>query len=89
MARLQHKRGRPSNYVRQLRTDYWREVCRIVRTRDGHRCQRCGKNYTLEVHHKTYYVGGKTIVGHEREHLDCLVTLCAACHQREHKRMNN
>lgn len=86
MSRLQHKRGRKSNYVRQLQTPYWQEVCRIVRLRDGHRCQRCGKDYTLEVHHKTYYVDGHSIVGNERQHLDCLVTLCADCHSKVHGR---
>lgn len=86
MARLQHKRGRKSSYVRKLQTDEWREVCRLVRIRDGHRCRRCGKNYTLEVHHLRYYVCGRSIVGNERQHLDCLVTLCAACHQAAHGR---
>lgn len=86
MSRLQHKKGRPSNYVKTLRTPYWQEVCRLVRLRDGHRCQRCGKRTCLEVHHTTYYVNGRSIVGHEKEHLDKLITLCAECHQREHRR---
>ena len=55
MSRLQHRPGRRSNYVRGLQSPQWREVCRRVRLRDGHRCQLCGKTYTLEVHHLTYY----------------------------------
>lgn len=84
MPRLQHKRGRKSKYRRVLDSDYWREVCRLVRIRDGHCCQRCGKTYGLEIHHKTYYKNGQSIVGKELEHLECLTTLCEDCHQHEH-----
>lgn len=41
--------------------------------------------YPLEVHHMRYKVNGMSIVGHELEHLDCLVTLCASCHEKVHK----
>ncbi|WP_317319367.1 HNH endonuclease [Alistipes communis] len=44
----------------------------------------CGRSYSLEIHHKTYYVDGQSIVGREKEHLDCLITLCAECHQKQH-----
>lgn len=84
MSRLQHRRGRRSSYVRQLQSDYWQEVCRIVRLRDGHRCQLCGRGYSLEIHHKTYYVDGQSIVGREKEHQQCPVTHCAECHQKQH-----
>ncbi|MCU6777335.1 HNH endonuclease [Phocaeicola fibrisolvens] len=45
----------------------------------------CGARYPLEVHHKTYKINGVSIVGKELEHLDCLVTLCASCHEKVHK----
>ncbi|WP_196018106.1 HNH endonuclease [Alistipes senegalensis] len=87
MSRLQHRLGRRSNYVRGLQSPEWREVCRRVRLRDGHRCQLCGKTYTLEVHHLTYYDDcGHSIVGHESEHLDKLITLCGDCHQKQHRK---
>lgn len=86
MSRLQHKRGRKSNYVKKLQTKEWQEVCRLVRIRDGHQCQMCGKNYGLEVHHKTYYINNISIVGREREYLDCLITLCQDCHAKIHNR---
>lgn len=87
MSRLQHRPGRRSNYVRGLQSPEWREVCRRVRLRDGHRCQLCGKTYTLEVHHLTYYdENGRSIVGREVDHLDKLITLCGECHQRMHNR---
>lgn len=63
----------------------WEEAKRKVRIRDGHKCQMCGKDFNLEIHHKTYRVNGKSIVGHELEHLDCLVTLCGDCHSKVHK----
>lgn len=87
MSRLQHRPGRRSNYVRGLQSPLWREVCRRVRLRDGHRCQLCGKTYTLEVHHLTYYdEEGQSIVGREAEHLDKLITLCGECHQKQHRK---
>ncbi|MBX9187409.1 MULTISPECIES: HNH endonuclease [Bacteroides] len=87
MGRLQHKRGRPSNYRKLLsHNPYWEEVKREVRIRDGHCCQQCGKTYCLEIHHKTYRVNGVSIVGRELDFLDCLVTLCEDCHARVHGR---
>jgi len=56
----------------------------MVRIRDGHQCRKCGKTCDLEVHHKFYSVNGISIVGREKEHLDCLVLLCADCHEKEH-----
>ena len=90
MARLQHRPGRRSNYLRQLQSAEWQQVCRRVRLRDGHRCRLCGKSYTLEVHHLTYRdEQGRSIVGREQEHLDKLVTLCAECHRKEHRKWQN
>lgn len=85
MSRLQHKRGRPTKYRKILKNNsYWEEVKRKVRIRDGHRCQMCGKDYNLEIHHEKYYVNGVSIVGNELEYLDCLITLCEDCHQKKH-----
>lgn len=85
MGRLQHKRGRPSNYRLQLKGEYWEEVKRKVRIRDGHRCVCCGKQTGFEVHHITYYVNGKTIVGNELEHLEWLALTCEDCHDEIHQ----
>lgn len=54
--------------------------------RDGHRCRLCGSTVNLEVHHLTYYVNGRSIVGHEAEHMDKLITLCGECHAAQHNR---
>lgn len=86
MSRLQHKMGRKSNYAHSLsRNPYWEKVAREVRIRDEHKCRVCGALYPLEVHHLHYKVNGRSIVGHELEHLDCLITLCSVCHEKVHK----
>ena len=86
MSRLQHKKGRKSNYAKLLlKNPDWEEAKRKVRIRDRHTCQVCGTDFNLEIHHNVYKVNGQSIVGHELEHLDCLVTLCGDCHDRVHK----
>ncbi|WP_110311827.1 HNH endonuclease [Dysgonomonas alginatilytica] len=45
----------------------------------------CGKDFNLEIHHKTYRLNGISIIGKELDHLDCLILLCEDCHQKEHK----
>ncbi|WP_370453818.1 HNH endonuclease [Proteiniphilum sp. X52] len=67
-------------------SSYWNEVKRLVRLRDNFACTRCGQRHNLEVHHKTYYKNGKSIVGSEKEHLECLELLCEVCHQKEHQK---
>ena len=61
----------------------------IVRTRDNHSCQICGKVWVkgqrrLDVHHMDEHMDGKSripgILKYNRENLDKLVTLCHRCH---------
>jgi len=42
MARLNHKAGRKSNYLKSLNNDYHREVRRRAFFRDGFKCVDCG-----------------------------------------------
>ncbi len=86
MSRLKRKKGRKSNYLKSLNRTYWNEVKRMIRLRDNFACVRCGHRFNLEVHHKTYYKNGKSIVGSEKEHLECLELLCEVCHQKEHQK---
>jgi 5-methylcytosine-specific restriction endonuclease McrA len=84
MSRLQHKRGRKSNYAKSMSgNEYWKEVRQSIIARDRE-CFLCGSKLYLEVHHKKYSVNGISIVGKEKEHLNCLVLLCSKCHQLEH-----
>ncbi|MGV3695529.1 HNH endonuclease [Flavobacterium sp.] len=90
MGRLNHKKGRPTNYRKSLKSNpYWDEVKRRIRLRDNFKCIECGSIIRLETHHITYYVGGISIVGNELEHLNWLVTLCETCHQKVHNNPNH
>lgn len=84
MPRLTNHKGRKSSYLRKLCSPEWQSVARRVRMRDGHKCVMCGSNINLEVHHTTYYVNGRSIVGHEEKYLDKLITLCGKCHAVQH-----
>ena len=48
--------------------------------RDGWRCQSCGAMSNLEVHHREF----RSHSGTDSE--ENLITLCAACHSRLHRR---
>jgi len=48
--------------------------------RDGWRCQLCGAMSNLEVHHTEF----RSHSGRDAE--ENLITLCAACHARVHRR---
>lgn len=86
MGRLQHKRGRPSNYRKSLQKNpYWEKVKRKVRIRDNFKCIVCGAKIGLETHHIAYYFNGKSILGRELEHLEWLATLCEKHHTEAHK----
>lgn len=90
MSRLRHKKGRPTNYRKSLKSNpYWEQVKSVIRFRDNFKCQECSSIIRLETHHITYYVNGKSIVGFELEHLCWLVTLCEDCHEKVHKNVNH
>lgn len=85
MGRLNHKRGRPSNYRKFLKDNpYWKKVRRKVLIRDGFSCVICGAKTKLEVHHTSYKINGVTIVGNELQHLDWIVLLCEEHHNDQH-----
>ena len=50
-----------------------------VLKRDGWRCQNCGSSKDLHVHHLTK----RSRLGDDA--LDNLITLCAVCHQDQHR----
>jgi len=85
LSRLQHKKGRKSNYALSLKNQYWKEVRSMIIARDRD-CQKCHSKLYLEVHHKTYFQNGISILGKEKEYLYCLILLCSECHQLEHSK---
>ncbi len=68
------------NYHEHLKTEYWREVARRVKTAAGFKCQVCNSPRDLVAHHRTY-----AHVGDEMNHLGDLICLCAPCHERFHQ----
>lgn len=68
-----------SGYQAFLRSHYWWKVSNQVLQRDGHQCQVCSRNYSLQVHHLTY----KNHCN-EANHLEDLITLCGECHSAAH-----
>lgn len=63
-------------YVRFLRSPEWADIRAEVLERDGHRCQMCGSEQNLEVHHTSYDYLGRD----ENGGIGHLVTLCDKCH---------
>lgn len=86
MARLKHKRGRKSNYLKSLNNTYQRNARERCLIRDNFKCKICGAVAPLEWHHITYYVNGASILGKELENdnLKWTVMLCESCHQAVH-----
>lgn len=60
-----------------LKSDKWKQLCRLVKERDGYRCVISGSTTNLEVHHLNYYNLGN-------EQLSDLITLTRKCHQQQH-----
>lgn len=86
MGRLNHRRGRPSNYRKSLKDNpYWEKVKRKVKIRDKFQCIICAAKIRLEVHHILYKINGTKIFGKELEFLEWLCCLCETCHQHVHK----
>jgi len=52
----------------------WHDICAAVLARDGYRCQECGSQENLDVHHKQARKDGGS------EEFENLVTLCERCH---------
>jgi 5-methylcytosine-specific restriction endonuclease McrA len=64
------------------RLDYlsYESLRQQILRRDGWRCQSCGTMSNLEVHHREFLSHS----GADSE--ENLITLCAACHARVHRR---
>ena len=56
----------------------WKSVREWALQRAGYKCEECGCDFSLQVHHKTYSRLGK-------EHPDDLIVLCQVCHELEHE----
>jgi 5-methylcytosine-specific restriction endonuclease McrA len=74
MEKLRQKRPR----LALSRMEYDRLRVRVLE-RDRWKCQRCGSSVNLQVHHLRY----RGRLGSDA--LDNLISLCADCHEEEHR----
>lgn len=68
-------------YAKLLQDPRWKKLSAKIKKRDGYRCCKCGSKENLNVHHIGYR--GR-VVPWEYNELE-LVTLCKACHEKEHE----
>lgn len=68
-----------TDYSEYLASKQWKEVRELALKRARGKCQICGSNWDLDVHHNTY-----ENFSNEKEHLEDLVVLCAEHHQLYH-----
>jgi len=72
------------NYTEYLKSDHWKERRKAFRSKSCGRCFICEKKSSLmDVHHKTYYKNGESILFHETD--GDLALLCHTCHDKLHK----
>ena len=62
-----------TEYLLYLSSPAWMHFALTVKERAGWRCERCGDEGPLEVHHLTYARIG-------REHFSDVIALCEDCH---------
>jgi len=63
----------------RLDREEYEALRRRVLERDGWRCQSCGSQSDLQVHH----LKPRSQLGHDA--LENLITLCVGCHRRQHE----
>lgn len=66
-----------TSYKDYLSTDHWKIIKEKVRIKFNNKCNKCGSQYRLETHHKTYKNIGK-------EPMSDLILLCHNCHYKLH-----
>lgn len=65
------------SYKEYLKTEYWKDLRKLILKRDKWTCQKCKSVVCVQVHHKTYRGRGKELSTD-------LITLCKRCHEKEH-----
>jgi 5-methylcytosine-specific restriction endonuclease McrA len=66
------------DYQAYLRSANWKAIRERSLRRANHKCELCGSNASLQVHHKTYKRLG-------RERMKDLQVLCDGCHRNTHE----
>lgn len=73
-------------YMEQLLDPRWRALRQEIIERDAGRCRSCGREDSLQVHHRQYHVIGFSGVWKKPWEYEAslLVTLCQRCHEAGH-----
>jgi len=79
VTRRQHHATQADRYRVRMGTIQWQRERDLALERDDYRCQNCGCDEQLVVHHRTYARVGD-------EWPEDLVVLCRDCHEWEHQR---
>lgn len=84
--RFKNKR-QSQTYEDLLLTPEWKSKRGYILKRDNYKCQWCGKQEQLQVHHKYYskYPNNVKVQPWNYPN-DALITLCNECHQKAHKK---
>lgn len=61
---------------------WWNVAKKMARERAGEKCEKCGSNSRLEVHHKEKVVGNYQNNPANRQ--ENLIVLCRPCHKKAH-----
>lgn len=64
-------------YNEYLTSEHWKKTRARALMRAGYKCEECGNNKNLNVHHNTY-----ENIWHERD--EDLEVLCQSCHHKRH-----
>lgn len=70
-------------YREYLQSPLWKIISSKVKWNANNRCDKCGSEYNLQVHHTSYEFKGVEFLAFET--LKCL---CSKCHKEEHKKQN-
>ena len=68
------------SYYDFLNTPYWKAIAQQVKYKAGFKCQLCGSNQNLNVHHRTYEHHGEELKYMKSD----LIVLCKHCHEKFH-----
>lgn len=73
------------SYREQLNHKFWKDKREHIINIRGNKCERCGSENFLQVHHKKY-IKGKLAWEYEDKLLECL---CGSCHKKHHEQELN
>jgi 5-methylcytosine-specific restriction endonuclease McrA len=69
-------------YTQYLKSDHWKAIRSIALEIAEHKCQLCGSDENLNVHHRSYKYKGD-----EHNHMSDVIVLCNHCHAKFHDKL--